>query len=665
MNAMLTITEASRLLGVTERHARRMCVRGKLAGASFVTGAWLIPTTAHAKFHPAAAPDSFDSADIPEAKREEALRRLAIVTDAVRFADTATDIDRVDAVRFFALMQHIAWQTLYRWIAAWKKDGLSGLVDRRGKSDDGEFAMTQAAWDFFCSLYLDPRRPSAKTCYINTQFYSQRHDLNWRLPTLRTIQNYIDTRISEPVRILHREGQAAYDAKCAPHIIIDQTSVEPGDVWVGDHHQFDCWIWHRGEWIRPWITAWEDYRSRKIVGRHISVAPNSTTILLAMRRGVDEFGPPQSVKIDNGKDYDSQLFTGQTKPQRQAQASRSRKGSLSGDECQTLTGLYAMMNIGVSFAIPYHPQSKKIERWFDTLDCQFTKTVQTYCGKDTARRPEALAEYLKTDKAKAEAFTLETFTAAVDQYITIYNSSPHTGDGMNGLSPDVVFNQRTSRRMIDAQLLDMLMRVWSSPLTVGKNGVKFKGFWYGQYSQVLHQHFGCKVRVAYNPDDIRTVSVHDAATYKLITIAEQATLMPYGQINEEAMREATANKSRCVRLVRQARPAARVAAMSLTDLTLSAMAENTIAPSASEPISTANIKPVRTPLDGQAKEYLRQRNRQACRKAAGAESMTRLPELDMDLAVPGRTDYEPMEMDLLDDVKPRNNVRLFNNGIDL
>lgn len=629
----LDIQTAAKLLGVTERHARRMCMKGKLVGATYRSGKWTIPVTAHVKFREASAPEKIDLSDIPDAKRDEALRRLAMVQDAIRFADTAKDINKADAIKAFAATVNVAWQTLYRWIGAWKKEGLSGLVDRRGQTEIG-FAITQDAWDFFCSLYLDDHRPSAKTCYINTQFYAQQNKLDWRLPKLATMYKYIDDRIPLPIQILHREGAAAYEAKCAPHILIDQNSVEPGSVWVGDHHQFDCWIRHRGDWVRPWITGWEDYRSRKIVGWYISTAPNSTTILQAMRRGIEQYGPPESVKIDNGKDYDAQMFTGQTKKQ--------RKGVLSSDDCQTITGLYAMMNIGVSFAIPYNAKGKKIERWFATVCSQFTKSIPTYCGRNTLERSEAVFDYMKTDKAIAEAYTLESFTAAIEKYIAIYNASSHAGEGMNRQSPDEVFSQRTSRRMIDKQILDMLMRVWSPELTVGKNGVKFKGFWYGQYDTLLHQYFGRKVRVAYNPDDLRELCVHDAKTLKLITLVRQAELMPYGAVSEESLREAMAQKSRAVRIVKQARPAARVAAMSLTDLTLSAMAENT-RPAAEDAVQ--NVKPVRTPLDGQAKEYLRQRNQLAVRKAAGAEGITHITDLQFDFSGPAKIETADLQFE--------------------
>jgi transposase InsO family protein len=613
---------AAPLLDMDERSVRRLCESGKLAGAVKTGDGWQIPADADSRFRPyLAVGNRVDERfqNVPADKRDEAIRRAGLISEFEKFSGQTVRGGglRTQAMRAFCFEWKIPLASFKRWLKKFRTDGIIGLVDTRGGYAAGREMISPKAFDYFKSMYLDPRQPSIKFCYQNLTFTNKKENHGWTVPDYYALCRYVAKNISKPVEILHREGMAAFEAKCAPHIIIDQDSVEPGQVWIGDHHQFDCWIRHRNDWVRPWITAWEDYRSRKIVGHFISTSPNSTTILQATRRGIEQHGAPESVKIDNGKDYDSQVFTGQTKQQR-----RSRV--INDDEQMNISGIYALLNIGVSFSIPYHPQSKKIERWFDTLDCRFTKTFSTYCGKDTARRPEDLAEYLKTDKAIAEAYTLESFTALVEKYIAAYNASAHTGAGMDGQSPDEVFATRGSRRAIENGVLDMLLQVWSPVLTVGKNGVKFKGLWFGQFNSELMRHFGKQVRVAYNPDDITRVSVHDAATYKLITTAEQATLIQYGPVSEEALREAMANKARAIRLVKQSRPAGRVAAMNLTDLTLSAMADNMRETPPEKPV---NVKPVRTPLDGQAKEYLRQKNRQVLKKAVGAECENDHPNL--------------------------------------
>ena len=45
----IDIRKAAQLLGLTERHVRRMCIDGKLAGAVKVGGRWKVPVSAAAK----------------------------------------------------------------------------------------------------------------------------------------------------------------------------------------------------------------------------------------------------------------------------------------------------------------------------------------------------------------------------------------------------------------------------------------------------------------------------------------------------------------------------------------------------------------------------------------------------------------------------------------
>ena len=282
-----------------------------------------------------------------------------------------------------------------------------------------------------------------------------------------------------------------------------------------------------------------------------------------------------------------------------------------------------------SFAIPYHPQSKAIERWFDTLEGQFVRTMPTYCGKDTARRPDDVVDYLATARAKEEAMELDEFAGKVEQFLGLYNRMPHTGRGMDGAAPLEVFNRRRSRRMICDETLALLCQVWTGELKVGKNGVQVKGLWYGQFDQTLMMHFGRPVRCAFDPDDLSRVRVYDAHTYHYITTAEQATMIAYGATaGDSDLRESMAAKNRARRTIKQYKPAARIAGTELVHLTLQAAAERArpVADEGSKP-----MRPVATPLDGQAAAIRRTERTRAVKRAAGAEGMTQAITLDWDV----------------------------------
>ena len=623
------IKKAAELLGCTEQWARQKCVAGKLIGAAKVGSCWKVPATADARLLGiSAAKDSADSAEllgVPIRKRDEAVRRLGHIQEFEKFAANYSST-RTQAVELYCANAGLCSRSFHRWVSRYRRQGLLGLVDNRGGGKFLADIITPGAFELFKSMYLTQQRLSVKLCWQNISYINLDRDEGWRIPPLASMYRYIKDYIPLPVQVLMREGLAAYQARCAPYVEVDPDSVAPGAVWIGDHHQLNCWRRYRGKWVRPWITAWEDMRSRTLVGYHISASPNQSTILLAFKRAVDIYGPPDAVKIDNGRDYDSQMWTGQTKAQRKA----LRAGYL--DE-KMLAGIYAMLDVTVSFAIPYHPQSKPIERWFDTLDVQFTKTLPTYCGKDVNRKPDYLPDLLASKKATAISDDMDEFDALLGKYIDVYNRTAHTGRGMEGRAPAEVMATRQSRRVLVEGVTDLLLRVWSGELTVGKNGVRFKGIWYGQYDTELMMYQGKKVRVAYDPDDMRQVYVYNSSTMTLIAIAEQARLIGYGdRVSEEALREAMRQKAKAVKAAKQFRDSRLTANMDLTSLTIKAMDEAAAAPD--EQQQAANLKPVRTPLDKQTREHKRRETIKLLKKAAGAESLEKALDIDLSVLTP-------------------------------
>lgn len=636
------------MLGVTERHMRRMCSAGKFSGAVKDGKDWNIPLTADIKRLACVyACDSKITAElnrVSRPKREDAMRRLGLIQSFEKFsADFVRDGgNRTKAINCFCSGQDINWRSFMRWISDYRDQGIIGLVDKRGRGKYTSHTISPDAWKMFEALWLDLRQPTVKNCWQNLTYINHTQSNGWDVPSLRQMYRLVEDRIPMPVQVLHREGLAAYEAKCAPYIQIDPDSVEPGAVFIGDHHQFNVWVWYRGRWVRPWITAWEDMRSRAIVGWHISASPNQTTIMLAMRGAIEIYGPPDSVKIDNGKDYDSEMWTGATKAQRKA----LKAGYI--DESM-VAGIYALMGVGVSFSIPYHPQSKPIERFFDTMDVQFVKSIETYCGKDSDRKPEYLNDLLKSEAAKARALSIEEFTELVGSYIQVYNKTSHTGTGMNGRSPAEVISLRTSRRVMAEGVLDLLMRVWSGELKVGKNGVRFKGMYYGQFDSelLMMQSKFKKVRLAYDPDDLSEVHVYDATTWQFVTVAQQNKLVAYGRaVDEESLREAARQKAKALKATRAFKDSRLAANMDLTSLTIKAMAD---AVDDAEPEQQQqSLRPVASPLNSQVKTVKRHERRRAVRKAVGAEGITDVVNLDIDFSevVTQQENYADVDLDM-------------------
>ncbi len=615
---LVSVKKAANILGITERHLRRKCSEGEITGAQKISGAWHLPAAYDSRLVGLVSgrgrKEDISALDVySKPKRDAALRKLGAIREFEDFSAMWVRGGglRTEAMAAFCEMAEMGASTLKRWLKAWREQGIEGLVDTRG-GEVGIKGFSPQPAEMFESLYLDQKKPSIKTCLQTVEYYSKSHGLKWIIPSLRSVQKYVQNVMPLPMQVLHRDGRAAYDAKYSPYIESDPDSFAPGECWVGDHHQFDFWVRHRNRWIRPWVTAWMDYRSRKLVGYVISDSPNQTTILRAFGRGASVLGLPGKVKIDNGKDYDSEMWTGITKAKRIA----LKAGYI--DE-PMVAGLYGLMDISVSFSQPYHPQSKPIERLFATVATQFSKQIETYCGNNTISRPENIKDVLGSERAIQRAYDLESITELFEKYADVYNQSSHHGEGMNGLCPNTIFNSRENMRVVDPGALSLLMQVWSGKRTVGKNGIQFNHFNYGQYDPALAMYKGRDVRVAYDPDDITHISVYDLTTLKLVCVVGQNELVNIGdggKVNEESMRKAQAAKARARRTVREYKPAAIVAASELAELTIDAQRALASGVDIKDP---KNLQLVRTALDGQGATYAAAMR---LKKAAGAESMS-------------------------------------------
>lgn len=641
----ITAETAAKLLGISPRAVRKMCIEGRLPGARKRNGQWEIPNTADERLIQGCLLErgiDVQLAGFNADKVKEAKRRLGLV---LRFEERAADRvrnggTRTDALELYAAENGINTRTLKRWIKQCKEHGTVGLVDMRGGNRFGSETISEEAVEVFRDMYLTEQRLSIRLCLRNLGYINKTGRKGWVLPSLRVMQYYIKKYIPEPVRILCREGRRAYNDKCAPYNQVDNESIEPGQVWHGDHYQFNCWIRHRNRWIRPWLTAWMDMKSRMLTGWRICYLPNQTTILVATRRAIEKHGPPDMVKIDNGKDYDSEMFSGMTKKTRKNRKVL-RSGYLDEDE---MTGLYGWMGIRASFAIPYNARSKRIERLFATIDSQFDSTFETYCGKDVPSRPEDINKVLRSPEVIASALSLEEFAGLFDKYAKVYNNTIHAGEGMNGRTPAEVMSTRTSKRAILRDVLDMLLNVWCK-VKVGKNGVRVNGIYYGQYDMKLFQHFGKDVLVSYNPDDLSYVTVYDAQNKKRICMATENRFMGYGEnVSEEDLREGQRQQRLAIKFCKSYVSSSRKANMSVRDLSIEAAREKTKPEPKPKP---KQIRVVKTFLDDQVEEHKREVKQLKLKKAVGAESFKQDLDIDFEaLAESKRQPYEDIDLGL-------------------
>ena len=440
--------------------------------------------------------------------------------------------------------------TLYRRHAAWLVDGLAAFVDRRWETaaaalgeagptgGDGRHAAYYEALE---RIWLDPRERSKKLAHK----YAARvaADAGGEAPSYRTALLRL-AKLRKADVVLHREGPDAYKRKAEAFVERDYSTLDVDEEWVGDQHQLDVAALHEGKIVRPWLTAWMDMRSRKLVGWTLTPhGGNSDTILAAFKAGVlaEGQGAPGRVYIDNGKDYDAYVFHGRTKWQRQRQRRQVDARHFDAG------GVFGALGVGVTHAWAYHGQSKPIERFFGRLEDQWGKLWPTYVGRSPAHKPHNLAARLK----RGEAPTLgELRDGLADWLDGQYHAEPHLGHGMDGRSPDQVYRQCRAGepRRCDRRHLEFLLMARTPPRKVGRNGVTFQGSTYGKSEPALMRMLGAEVTLAYD-DDLSRVLVCTVAG-QLVCEAAANRRTP-ANADRQTVRQAISEKKADKRLKRE------------------------------------------------------------------------------------------------------------------
>ena len=507
---------------------------------------------------------------------------------------------------------------LYTWDQVYSRPAdLIRLVDRRG--GDRCSQGSPQAWGAFTDLFLHENCPTIKQCWQETGRIAAAS--GWKWCSLKSCSAQLSKRIDPETQIQHRNPEL-YRTSMMPTIEQNPESWKAGECWIGDHKCMDLWCMYGDRLVRPWLTTWMDWRTRRVVGWALTDNPDSSTILAALRHGIlDEMnmGGPSSVWIDNGRDYDCWMFHGQTKKE------RLRKLDVKLNEGNT-QGIFAGLQITPHFSLPFNANGKaRLERWFRTLD-PFHKTFESYCGISPETQPQRLKEVL------SRPGIIPPFKAVYERiaaHIQGYNQrADHDIDdmveGAERLSPDQAMARWCTTRRVwaDPSALDLLLQKWKRPTTVGRNGIAMtimgQTFRYGQFEPALrpfkglHKRDRKTVRVNYDPHDVRTIRVYDDQ-YRFVCVAkmnDQGGLHAGDAISEEKVADLNRQKAHYNKAKKHVSEYG-ITGVLTNEEQLAAL--GSMKPT--EQASPSSLKIVRTPLDGQAKAI----EQQELRKAVGAE----------------------------------------------
>lgn len=521
---------------------------------------------------------------------------------------------------------------------------LAFFIDRRGGDQRSSEATGRGchpeAWAEFERVYLTPQRWSIAKAWRHVQALAKAN--GWQWPGQRHVIRLVSEKIDPGKRCMAREGHDAWRSRFGYKLQQHPEAWGAGEMWIGDHARLDFFARRsvNGVWteIRLWLTAWLDWRTRKLVGWWIDVDPSADTIRYAMHAAIKaEGGPPRRITIDNGKDYASYANVGVTKQQRRELIRCGEDWAL---KCQGL-GLFGMLGIETHFAAPYNHDGKaRIERFFGTAHGEFCKTFDTYCGAKPGDVP-------KHGVAMDRLPTLDDVRGRFPRFAQWYNDRCEHGiddladDQGRRLSPSEAMNQwRTTRSIMPRpEALALLMHRWEQPKSVGKLGigVRIAGrtVYYGQDCVELRPLQGRKasVHVTCEPQDMSRVFVYDEQ-FRFLCVAQANGLHGGASpMSRAALASAMKRKRDHERAVRDTLRDGHMSIMTAADIARDEQDKidaDRRAERSSQGIGVENtdqqLRIVRTPVDDQLEAV----QRAEFRKAAGAESMRSAPGFTLD-----------------------------------
>lgn len=399
--------------------------------------------------------------------------------------------------------QALSRATLVRWRAAYQAHGVAGLVP--GYRDRGAKAeWPDAARLYLKAVWLRPERPGMALAI--RQLRGKAVAEGWSLPSDQTLRRYLQG-LPRPFVVRMREGAKAFNEQCLPYIERRYDDLLPNDVWVADHKIFDVFVRDPadGAVFRPWLSAYLDVASRRLVGRCLGRTPSSDTIVVAFGRGARRNGVPAAVYQDNGRDYSSRRMAGGIPRFRQTGYAKTKTD-------EEMAGVYRQLDVACHFALPGNARAKIVERWFGTLISGFERTIlKGYVDSSPKRRAETAEEARRTGQVLELAEFEQLFDRWVDE---VYHRTPHTGEGMHGRTPDQAWTDGLARgaeiRMASPRTLAFLMGQ-ARQVRVSRQGVRVEKRHFWSEDLVRAADVGSQVVVRYDREDLAEVQVFDLA----------------------------------------------------------------------------------------------------------------------------------------------------------
>ena len=374
----------------------------------------------------------------------------------------------------------VSWQTLERWKVKQERAGsVLILADRRGVAHRGRTLLTERHQHIILGHVLNPNAPAISQCVREVQRKFQAEGMF--VPSDPTIRRFAKAYMTECFDswTAFREGEKAWNDKCAISLLRNWNLVEVGDVVIADGHtlNFESIDPDTGKPKRMTLVLFYDGASNCPLGWQIMATENTACISAAFRRSCIILGKfPRVIYLDNGRAFRARFFEG-----------------CPDFEQAGFLGLYRDLGCTVIHAWPYHGQSKPVERFFGTMH-ELEVWMPSYTGYDIAHKPARMMRGEKMhrklyEKMGARPLTLEETKLQVARWFEEYKARPQFRTHLHGATPGAVMEAGRGPGLTpeEMQRLTLLM-MQKEVRTITKDGIRINGRLYWHEALFSRRH---------------------------------------------------------------------------------------------------------------------------------------------------------------------------------
>lgn len=422
---------------------------------------------------------------------------------------------------------NISSDILYRKYKCLKEGNLKGLIDKRGKAKKGFTKIDEWIWQVFLSFYLDQAKHPMRKCYQYTLMYAQEEkpELVDEIPAYCTFTRHVKQDIADTIKVLGRDGEKAFDDRCAPYIKRTYETMESNDYWIGDNHTIDVIVGDGKTTFRLYLTGFLDARSGVMTCVYITDTPSSQASIYSLRRGIKKYGIPKNVYLDNGREFLTFDFGGL--------GHRTKKN----DDRYNPPPILERLGINMTNALVRNAKAKIIERRFLDFKNSISRLFATYTGGNVVEKPEILKVELKNGNIPDKQEFIKDIEELIEYYLNYepYNGSVEADIGKRKI--DVYQENLHTRISATEEQLNLMMLRSTRPQKVTRRGVHLKiGDAKLDYfnNELIMQLLNKQVYLRYDPDDLSSVRIYDLEDRFIMEVeADNTAVLEYGASKED------------------------------------------------------------------------------------------------------------------------------------